>query len=248
MFAPLSPRGAWGGRPFSPDVLVHAGACLVAVTAALRAGAARRPITRLLLAAALAPALGVLLVDALLGTYAADVPRYALAALPATVLVVGVGVARLPGRARAALLAVLLLGCAAGGYRLARRTDRLAQPYRAVGQLVASRCAPDDLLIIHSIPSGVAGLAREVSLALGGRPGPAVAAWVGQLGRRSAHDVAPLLAGRRRVLLVELHTAADPPRPRAWLGEHASIERVESFGGATLTWFVPYAVRDRAAR
>lgn len=287
VFAPLSTRGPWGGRPLSPDVLVHGAACLVAVAAALRAGATGRPtvrpasagfgplrrapwsaramawvrrssgplarfggppITRLLLAAALTPALGVLLLDALMGTYAADVPRYALAALPATAVVVGVGLARLPARTRAVLLLVLALGCAAGGYRMARRSDRAGQPYRAVGALLARRCAPDDLLIIHSIPSGVVGLSREVSLALRGAPGPAVAAWVGQLGQRGEQDVAPLLVGRRRVFLVELHTVADPPLPRAWLGERATVEEVETLGAATITLFVPHAARERAAR
>lgn len=248
VFSPLSTRGPWGGRPFSPDVLLQAGACLLAVAAALGAGATRRPLLRLLLAAALTPALGVLLVDALMGTFAADVPRYALTALPAAVLLVAVGLARLRGRTRAVVLLLMLLGCAAGGYRMARWSDRAGQPFRSLGRLLATRCAPDDLVIVHSIPSGVVGVSREVVRALAGAPGPEVAAWVGQLGRRSEHDVATLLAGRRRVFLVELHTVGDPPRPRAWLSEQATIEEVETHGMATVTLFVPHAARDRAAR
>ena len=57
-----------------------------------------------------------------------------------------------------------------------------------------------DLILVHSIPSGVLGVARYAN-------GPApIASWVGQLGnRRMPESLGQLAAGRSRILFVKVH-------------------------------------------
>jgi hypothetical protein len=88
--------------------------------------------------------------------------------------------------------------------------------YRQVAVKVAGWAGPSDLVIVHSIPSGVVGIARYLT------PDTQVAGWVEQLGRRRVpEDVVRLLHGRGRVALVVIHSGAPAPE-KVWLEKHAT--------------------------
>ncbi len=183
----------------------------------------------------LAPCAGVALFDVLLGTRASLVaPRYVLAALPAALLLVALGLARLPGAARAALLALLVLGWVPSLRALARSESRAFEPFRKIGAILESSRGASDVMIVHSIPSGVIGLARH----LGGDA--ALASWVPQLGRRVVpDDLEALEAGRRRTVLVIVHAVGAPAPQEAWLRAHATLLAEVRLEAARLLAFGP---------
>jgi hypothetical protein len=75
------------------------------------------------------------------------------------------------------------------------------------------------LIIVHSIPSGVLGVARYI------RTNTPIASWVVQLGqRRVPGDMERLLSGLRRVAVVKVHDMGEPSPAEAWLREHATLE------------------------
>jgi hypothetical protein len=74
------------------------------------------------------------------------------------------------------------------------------------------------MILLHSIPSGVLGIARYMESSA------PIAPWVGQLGqRRVPEDVETLTAGRRRVFLVKVRTAGASVPPETYLREHATV-------------------------
>jgi hypothetical protein len=73
---------------------------------------------------------------------------------------------------------------------------------------------------VHSIPSGVLGLARYMEASV------PMASWVGQLGtRRVPESVVALTASRRATFLVVAHSVGEPDPERAYLEEHARLVR-----------------------
>jgi hypothetical protein len=86
--------------------------------------------------------------------------------------------------------------------------------------------------MVHSIPSGVLGIARYLDADV------AMAAWVGQLGRRRVpDDLVPLLAGRDRVALIRIHEVGEPAPEETWLRANATLLREEQREGAAVTYF-----------
>jgi len=95
---------------------------------------------------------------------------------------------------------------------------------------------PGDVVVVHSIPAGVVGLARYVK-----RDIPIVS-WVEPLGLRQVpSDLPLLLAGNRRVALVKVHDLHLPSAVEAWLREHARLTRRDIFNksGAEVLYFEP---------
>jgi mannosyltransferase len=172
----------------------------------------------------LGPCIGILLFDLLRGTYVVLNPRYALAALPAAVLLVAFGLSRMKQPARMAVLAVLLLGCAVGIRRMYRADSRNGQPYDKLAAFVARETGPSDVVMVHSIPSGVTGMARYIEQSAQPHRHVDIAAWVGQLRqRRVPEDVLELVEGRRRVLLVKVQDVGEPAPQEQWLREHGRV-------------------------
>ena len=194
--------------------------------------------TRLLLwLAMLAGLLTPLAADLLLGTYTSMNPRYALAGLPAAVVLVAVLVASLRPRRQAFVAALLLALGLAGSYRVVRTVARANEPFDPLGRWLAASARDGDVAIVHSIPSGVCGTARALVRAGSSLP---VASWIGPLRRREVpRDVEALAAGRRRVFLVEVHTVGDPVPEERWLREHARQAGVVEFEYARVLVFEP---------
>lgn len=229
----LSAHGPWGGPSWSRRVALGTAVLLAALfgwTLQWRLITARRQLLWLWLAAALA---GPLASDALRGTFSAGQVRYAAAGFPAFVLLVGLLVSRLrPGLVLGVLL--LLLVPWAYGDRAIVRARAPWEPLRGIAQQLDAQARPGDLVILHSIPSGVAGVARYM------QSETPVLPWVGQLRqRRVPEDVETFSAGYRRVVLVVIHEVGEPVPEETWLRAHARVTDETQMGSGRIVYFVP---------
>jgi hypothetical protein len=180
-----------------------------------------------------AACVGPVVFDLLRGTFASLMARYALAGLPAAMLLVGVAMSRLTPRVNAVLLGLVLLTWLPG-IRAVFQDPRAWEPYVQLGRELSDWAGPDDLVIVHSIPSGVLGVTRYM------RSTAPVAAWIGQLGgRRVPQDLQELLAGRRRVALVKVHHLAQPAPQEEWLRRHAKLLGQQRIRSADVLYFGP---------
>jgi hypothetical protein len=155
-----------------------------------------------------------------------------MAGLPAVLLLVGGGLSVVGARLRPVLTALILAAWLPG--ILAVQMPRPWVVYREVAAKLAGWAGPSDLVIVHSVPSGVIALARAL---------PAetpVASWVVQLSTRTVpDDLRALLSDRRRVALVKTHDLQKPNPAEPWLREHARLEREDRLGGGTVLYFGP---------
>jgi hypothetical protein len=231
----LAGRGSWGGSRWLDRFL--AALLLFLVLAVWRWGLKPlfAPLPRLLWLWLLAACFGPLVFDLLRGTFASLMARYALAALPVAMLLVGFALSRLAPTANAVLLA-LILAAWAPGIRAVFQDPRAWEPYVQVGRELSSWARPGDVVIVHSIPSGVLGVTRYML------PAVPVATWVGQLGsRRVPRDVEAMLAGSRRVALVKVHHLGEPAPEEDWLRRNATLTGARNIRSAELLYFVPIA-------
>jgi uncharacterized membrane protein len=198
------------------------------------------PTRRLLVLWLLAACAGPAACDLLRGTHTLAVPRYALAGMPAAFLLVGFALARIRPWARALLTGAIVALCVVGLYLLHHVPSRQKEPFREVGSLLAREAKADDLVLAHSIPSGVAGIARALESARGEAPAPGFAAWVDQLGqRRVPEDLLALASGRHRVILVDLKAVTTRAPEREWLKAHASLVSERHMETASILVFAP---------
>jgi hypothetical protein len=66
------------------------------------------------------------------------------------------------------------------------------------------------------------------------------ATWIGQLGHRKVPDsLQTLLSGRRRVLLVKVHTVGEPAPEEVWLRENAALVKEQQLAGVFISEFKP---------
>lgn len=200
-----------------------------------------RPRRQLLWLWLAAPFAGIVLFDLVRQTYVVSVPRYALAGMPAAHLLVGLALGRLSPGPRVGLLVLVTTACLGGVYGIYVSPSRHYAQFREIGRDLARRAGPEDVVIVHSVPSGVAGVARHLCAERApGRPGPGFASWVGQLGRRRVpDDVARLAAGCRRVFLVKVHEVGDPAHEVTWLRAHAVLSHRTRLEVAEVLTFVP---------
>ena len=115
-----------------------------------------------------------------------------------------------------------------------RSRSRSGQAMADVAKHISAHGRADDLILVHSIPTGAIGLARYT-------PGPArFATWVGQLGqRRVPESLLALADGSGRVLLVKVHTVGEPAPEEGWLREHANVVKEKQLGDVFITEFRP---------
>jgi hypothetical protein len=160
---------------------------------------------------------GPLVFDVLRHTTTTEVPRYVVPGLPAAMLLAAFAVSLLPPRLHYAVLTVLALAWLPGVWPLITASvPRPRQPYRTLDARLESWAQPGDLVLVHSIPSGVVGVARYLT-----RDIP-LAPWVVQLGtRRVPADLERLLSGRRRVAVATIHHLGATDSLEPWLEAHA---------------------------
>ena len=99
-----------------------------------------------------------------------------------------------------------------------------------------------DVVVVHSIPSGVCGVARAMVHA-GSREGAPVAlrGWVRLRPGWDLRELQRLARGRRRIALVKVHTVWEPAFQEAWLREHARLASERRLEGAEVLIFEPSA-------
>lgn len=215
----LSGRGPWGGS-FWADCLA-AGLYGLLIVVILRQGLRHlfsKP--RLMLWLWLfASCLGPALFDLIMHTCASTIPRYALPALPVAMLIAALGINSLPRKKQVAFILLILLAWLPGIHGLYSSPSRPWESYPAVTARLEASIQPADLAIVHSIPSGILGVARYM-----GSSTP-IASWVVQLEqRRVPADLEALLADRRKVALIKIHDLNNPSPAEVWLREHSTLE------------------------
>jgi hypothetical protein len=160
--------------------------------------------------------------------------------MPAAFVLVGLAVSRLGSRARWAVTGAVVLLCLLGLRSFHESPSRAAEPFREIGALLAEETTAGDLVIVHSIPSGVCGIARYIQGAHRDLTGIGFASWVGQLGRRRVpDDLDTLAAGRRRIVFVDIHAVRAPAPEKDWLEAHAARAGGSQLGAASLVYYRP---------
>jgi hypothetical protein len=176
----------------------------------------------------LAAVLGPLAFDLLRNTNASLMTRYALAGLPAGLLLAATAISWLPWKGYAVFVLLILLLWVPGTRDMFAKPSRPWDPFLEVGLRLTAWAKPDDLIIVHSIPSGVLGVARYT-----GTSTPIVS-WVVQLGsRRVPGDIEMLLVGHRRVALVKIHDLQEPSPAEKWLRGHKKLENEDHLSPLT---------------
>lgn len=236
----LSIDGVWGGS--RSRGLLNAGVFALLAFAAMRKlswsiFATPRGLLWLWL---LSPCLGLVAFDLLRGTYVTAVPRYAFAGMPAAFLLVGLSLASLGPRLRAIFIALIVLLCLAAARRFYAADGRSGQNYPEVAKLLFRQVDKSDLILVHSIPSGVIGIARYLERGHASETGVGFASWVGQLGRRRVpEDIEALASGRRTIILITTHEVGEPAPEKAWLEQNATQVQMKRIQSATIYYFRP---------
>jgi mannosyltransferase len=230
----LSGQGFWGSSDRSEWLAAFAFG-VVAVTFGLafrrRLLSGERGLIWLWVAAACT---GPAVFDVLRGTNTSEIPRYALAGLPGLLVLAAIGLGRMRSAGRVVVLLVILLAWSSGVRAILRLPSRQFEPYREVAASLSATVAPEDLVLVHSIPSGVLGIARYAGAAT------MVASWVGQLGqRRVPADVEALTEGRAKVTVVRIHEVGEPAPEESWLRVHARLVDESRREAARLSAFRP---------
>lgn len=169
-----------------------------------------------------AACLGPSIQDMIFHTRAAWVSRYALAGLPVAQLLVGYWIARLRPFSRKLCLALLIAGYMMGTWAMWFAPQRARNHYRELAAQISSSAQSEDVMIVHSIPSGVICLSRYLT-----KPIP-VTSWVGQLKQRKVpQDIERMVQGRHRVFLLKIHYLKEPAAEEEWLRKN--MELVEEY-------------------
>ena len=243
----VSSRGDWGTQ-VRWDLLVLAGVASLGALLARRLPllllSRRRMLLVLVIVAAL---LGPVALDLLQGTYLISVPRYAMAALPAALILLAIAISWLRWWGQAIVYVLILAGWLPAVRRIVINYNRMEQPYRQIAGSLKELSAESDVLIAHSIPTGIMGLARYMP------PEQPLVAWTGQLGQREVpRDVIRLGAGRKRIVVVKVHDVWSPAVQAQWLNDHARLDRDRWSGYAQILYYAPrsgevFSFADRAS-
>lgn len=165
------------------------------------------------IAACLAPSV----LDRLQHTYLTNNPRYALAALPAAYLLAALGLASMPGMLRLTMALLVALVWIPPLANIYHQHWRNSQPLCEVAQQLQYEVTASDLVLVHSVPSGVLGVARYTRAPL------EMTSWVQQLGTRTTDSLRSLISGRKRIVLVRLHLLGEPSPEEEWLRANADV-------------------------
>ncbi len=156
--------------------------------------------------------------DMIFHTRAAWVSRYALTGLPVAQLLAGYWIARLKPVSRKLCLVLLIAGYITGIWAMWYAPERDRRHFRELAHQISSTSQPEDLIIVHSIPSGVICFSRYLTKSI------PVSSWVGQLKQRKVpQDIEKWVHGRRRVVLLKIHYLKDPAPEEQWLRDNLKL-------------------------
>ena len=232
-FSGSSQPPLWNHRSSDVAALILFGVVVFAMAWRLRIHVfgGQRLLLWLLFAAACA---GPLVFDFVQHTYTLAVPRYAIAALPAAYLLAAVGLACFGPRTRVIMLVLIVFAWAPNILSIYRAQSRSWSPIREISRAASLNSSPTDLILVHSIPSGVLGIARYAD-------GPVtLASWVGQLGAREVPEsIRKLAAGRTRIVFVKVHEVREPAPEEDWLRANAMVFRERRVATGRIVDFRP---------
>jgi hypothetical protein len=223
----VSASGVWESSITPEFALVALYAVLIAVTLRRNLAALLSVDLQLFWVWVLAACFGPLVLDLLRGTNASLVSRYALAGLPAGLLLVATAINWLPRRWNTVVVVLILLAWTPGVFGTFAKPSRPWQPFPAISAELQSAVDSDDLIIVHSIPSGVLGVARYIKT-----DAPIVSRVIRLHERDTASDMSRLVAAHCRVAIVLVHDLENPAPEVDWLNEQGRFERRVVFSDA----------------
>jgi hypothetical protein len=184
---------------------------------------------QLLWAWALFPCIGLLAVDLFLDTHTSLIARYALAGLPAGLLLIAMALSAQTRSANWLFVAALALAWSPALFMMIEGPPRPVHPFPEMAADIKARLGESDLVIVRSIPGGVVGLARYLD------PSTLLASRAVRLHDRDPDtDMPALLRGRCLVALVIAHDLGDPSPQLDWLERQAKPVRTVTFSEAPL--------------
>jgi hypothetical protein len=140
----------------------------------------------------------------------------------------------LPWKSYAVFVLLILLLWVPGNRDVFAKPSRPWEPFPEVALRLNAWAKSDGVIIVHSIPSGVIGVARYI-----GSNTP-IASWVVQLGERHVpDDMERLLSGTWRVALVKIHDMGEHSPAEAWLRDNVTLEHQDTLHASTkILYFV----------
>jgi uncharacterized membrane protein len=211
-WAPADHAALWKSLLFSPLAVVLFILCRSFVSGRLRRDSA------LLLLCSAAACMGPAVFDTVMKSHASMITRYGLAGMPAAFLLVAAGLQEVRHELRIAVLGILLLAWLPRIYDIFRASSRDGDVYRQIGEYIGDHRRSGDVVIVHSVPSGVLGVARYLPADI------EMASWVAQLGnRRVPQDIQALADAHSRVVDVSINNVDVPPPEESWLRANARI-------------------------
>jgi uncharacterized membrane protein len=179
-----------------------------------------------------AACVGLLVFDHLMGTYTTAVPRYAIAGMPAALLLVAVVLGQLRAGLRTIFIVLILVAWMPSSWTVITNSVRAWEPFRQLGSLL-EQTGDSDVVVVHSIPSGVLGIARYVQKPV------VVLSWVGQLQqRRVPEDIEGLLSAER-IIFIKVHEVGEPAPEQVWLRNHTQLVSEFRMDAAEILFFMP---------
>lgn len=229
----VSPRSAsWAshaGLEYAAIVVFVLLAVLASIKLRRRFFAKRRQLMWMCLFTACA---GPFLFDRVMGTYTTAVPRYAIAGMPAALLLGALALGRLRPTLRVVFLLLIVVVWLPSSWTVLTNSIRSWEPFRQVASVLDAQAAGSDVVVVHSIPSGVLGIARYLE-----KPIP-LFSWVGQLKVRRVPADIESLPRQGRIILVKIHAVGEPAPEEAWLRTHAILSQAVTVAGVEVLSFV----------
>jgi Dolichyl-phosphate-mannose-protein mannosyltransferase len=175
-----------------------------------------------------------LVFDLVQHTYTTAYSRYAIAALPAAYLLAAAGLACMNRSIRIAILILIVLAWMPNLVSLYHSESRALRPIREMSRVASKNSSSSDVILVHSVPSGVLGIARYFNGTAG------LASWVGQLGiRQVPQSLQSLIHGRARIVFVKVHPVGEPAPEENWLRANALVSRETQFRVGEVVEFRP---------
>ncbi len=213
----VSVTGLWGGSRRGNIVALAVYGGLAALIVRERAGKVSSGDRRFLWFLVLASVLGPVVFDVLRHTNSSSIARYALPGLPAALLLIAIGTSVLPTKIQAAALIALTIVWLPGLRHVFAEPSRPFEPFPLAASQVAANVDDSQVVIVHSIPSGVIAVARYLA------PAAPMVSWVVQLRQRDTDDdMERLTSGYRNVALIKIHDLGESSPAEDWLLHNAT--------------------------
>jgi mannosyltransferase len=216
----LSISGIWGGSGRGTLVAVTIYGFFALLTL-LYAGKRllREESPRLLSLLVLGAVVGPVVVDlAVHGSRSFQV-RYGSPGLPGAILLMAFAVSSFPRKAYVAVVILIPLIWLAAVRKILWEPSRSFEPFPEASAQVDTWAKSKDLIIAHSIPSGVLGIARYMTT------DTPILSWVPQLGqRRVPDDMERFASAYDGIVLVKTHDLHEPSPAEEWLSQNEILQ------------------------